>query len=81
MLKIEKSNYILQEGPIAEINGVISEISYEKIAKLKEQNFALKQQGWLGITDKYWLSSIIPDSKFEYELLGDLHPDEILLKA
>jgi hypothetical protein len=30
---------------------------------------------------KKYGKKVITDSKFEYELLGDLHPDEFLLKA
>lgn len=66
--KIEKANYILHEGPIGEINHIIKDITYEKLLKEKNLSFDLNDQGWIGITDKYWLSSIIADKSLNYEV-------------
>lgn len=55
------SNSILHEGPITVANGVLVEIPYADITvnqtKSYNNNF---NSDWLGITDKYWLTAIIP---------------------
>ncbi len=64
---VRKPVYILHEGPIGVFNGVLQESSYKDLSEEKLQNFEAKNGGWLGITDKYWLSSIIPDKTIEYK--------------
>lgn len=63
----DKPVYILHEGPIGVFNGVLSEPSYKDLREDKTQNFEAHGGGWLGITDKYWLSSLIPDKSLEYK--------------
>lgn len=62
----QKPVYILHEGPIGVFNDILHEVSYKDLAEEKKQNFASESGGWLGITDKYWLSSIIPDKSVKY---------------
>lgn len=48
------------EGPLGCFNGKVEEVEYKDIVKEGE----IKHQttnGWLGITDKYWLVAFIPD--------------------
>jgi YidC/Oxa1 family membrane protein insertase len=52
--------YILHEGPLGVIEGSLKEYSYSGL-KVGEPVAAATKGGWLGITDKYWLTSIIPD--------------------
>lgn len=65
---LKQANYILHEGTIGVFSGVLHEISYKDLIKEKHQDFsnAAENGGWLGITDKYWLSSIIPDKSLAY---------------
>ncbi len=65
----QKSAYILHEGAIGAFNGILSEKTYEDLVEEKVQKFSDKGESgsWLGITDKYWLSSIIPDKKISFE--------------
>jgi YidC/Oxa1 family membrane protein insertase len=65
----QKAAYILHEGAIGAFNGILSEKTYEDLVKEKSQKFSDKGESgsWLGITDKYWLSSIIPDRKISFE--------------
>lgn len=53
-------NYIMHEGPLGVLNGALSEIAYQKLRDEGVQSFA-STSGWLGITDKYWLTAMIPD--------------------
>lgn len=64
---VQKPVYILHEGPIGVFDGVLQEISYKDIVKEHEKTFTSKTGGWVGITDKYWLSSIIPDKSLSYK--------------
>ncbi|MBU6140740.1 MAG: membrane protein insertase YidC [Proteobacteria bacterium] len=65
---IGQSNYILHEGMIGVFEGILKELSYKKM--LKEKKFEFQDSGengsWLGVTDKYWLSALIPDKKVSY---------------
>ena len=70
MEKGYKSNYILHEGAIGVFEGILQELNYEDLAK-KDETVSFADSGekgsWLGITDKYWLSSLIPDKKMSFE--------------
>ena len=64
--------YILHEGPIGYFNNKLFEESYEDLAKTPFTQQATN--GWFGFTDKFWLVSLIPDSKsavnIEYSAQG-----------
>lgn len=66
--KMNQANYILHEGAIGASNGVLQEVTYKDLIEDKKFAFndVAENGGWLGITDKYWLSSIIPDSSLAY---------------
>lgn len=51
--------FVLHEGPVSFLNGKLEETDYKKLAKGK---FLEKDgvKGWLGITDKYWLTALLP---------------------
>jgi YidC/Oxa1 family membrane protein insertase len=63
------SSYILHEGPIGVFDGILKEKNYTNLKDKKDedQNNFSAQNGWLGMTDKYWLASIIPDKKTSFE--------------
>ena len=55
--------FILHEGPLAVLDETLQEISYEELrddGPTKMQN----TKGWLGITDKYWLTAMVPETTF-----------------
>lgn len=58
--------FILHEGPIGVINGKLIEHDYDKL-KEKGSDDHTTTGGWIGITDKYWLVSLIPDQKTSYQ--------------
>ena len=61
--------YILHEGFIGMFDDVLKEEDYKDIDKKK---FSItSSKGWLGITDKYWLTAIVPEKgkKFKSEFL------------
>jgi YidC/Oxa1 family membrane protein insertase len=60
--------YILHEGLLGVINGTLREVTYAK-AKTEGKDrggVALDETapgGWAGITDKYWLTALVPDQQ------------------
>jgi YidC/Oxa1 family membrane protein insertase len=52
--------YILHEGPLGVFNGTLAEYNYDKL-KDKKTIEVESTGGWIGITDKYWLVSLVPD--------------------
>ncbi len=55
--------YILHEGLIGVTSeGGLHEIKYKDIAEKKTETFP-STGGWLGITDKYWAATVIPDQQ------------------
>ena len=71
-IKPEVTNfYILHEGMLGVFNDELEEQDYDDI---DEKKFSVNSSGgWLGITDKYWITALVPDknknfkSEFEYE--------------
>ena len=52
--------FILHEGPLGVLGEGLQEHDYDDLAddgEIKVEN----TQGWLGITDKYWLTALIPE--------------------
>jgi YidC/Oxa1 family membrane protein insertase len=60
------NSYVLHEGMIGNINSTLEEIDYKTLQKKKNMHFAKQKLEWAGITDKYWLTSFIPDRRYEY---------------
>ena len=61
--------YILHEGPIATLDDELIEEDYDDI---QEKKFSrTSQKGWLGIGDKYWITSLIPPKGKEFKTTFD----------
>jgi len=61
--------YILHEGLIADLDGELIEEEYKDI---KEKKFSkTAQNGWVGIGDKYWITSLIPSKGREFKTTFD----------
>ncbi|AZL15730.1 membrane protein insertase YidC [Rickettsiales endosymbiont of Stachyamoeba lipophora] len=58
---------ILHQGLTGMFNGVLQEVSYDKIQDDKKLDQKLNENGWLAITDKYWLTSITPDTRYKFD--------------
>ncbi|MEA2738955.1 MAG: YidC/Oxa1 family rane protein insertase, partial [Acetobacteraceae bacterium] len=58
--------YVLFEGLLGVVDGTLQETSYDKAKSEGDKKGGLAFEanatgGWAGITDKYWLTSLIPD--------------------
>ena len=61
--------YILHEGPIATLDDELIEEDYDDI---QEKKFSrTSQKGWLGVGDKYWITSLIPPRNKEFKTTFD----------
>jgi YidC/Oxa1 family membrane protein insertase len=58
--------YILHEGMLGILDGTLKEVKYATAKTEGEKNNGLAESfagkgGWAGITDKYWLTALVPD--------------------
>jgi YidC/Oxa1 family membrane protein insertase len=54
--------YILHEGLLGVFNDTLTEVDYDDL----QESGQVKQTstgGWIGFTDKYWLTALVPDQK------------------
>ena len=56
--------FILHEGPLGVLGGALEEVDY---SDLRDDGAVTKNSvgGWIGITDKYWLTALVPDQSIE----------------
>ena len=73
---------VVQEGPIGVFKGTLEELSYNKMIDSKEDRLSHETKGgWVGITDKYWLMSLVPPqsenitASFAYSGAGAKRPE------
>jgi YidC/Oxa1 family membrane protein insertase len=60
--------FILHEGPIGVIGETdgFQEIDYDDLLEDGPRTFPTANGGWLGFTDKYWASALVPDQSQPY---------------
>ena len=63
--------YILHEGLIGVVDESLNEVNYDDVQDKKKSYTGSK--GWVGITDKYWLTAIVPEKgkNFNAEFVYD----------
>ena len=61
--------YILHEGLVATLDDELIEEDYDDIQDKKFTKVA--QKGWLGVGDKYWITSLIPPRNKEFKTTFD----------
>ncbi len=58
--------FILHEGPIGVLSEQLEEVDYDDLAEEGEYKHK-SSNGWIGISDKYWLAALIPDQGIEFD--------------
>jgi YidC/Oxa1 family membrane protein insertase len=63
---VTEGYYILHEGPLGVLGGKLNDPSYATVKADAAKNAGVAETlattgGWIGITDKYWLTAVIPD--------------------
>ena len=83
-------SYISFDGLLGVMEDTLEEVRYKDLMEEKEESFTTNDGGWLGITDKYWLSALIFDqeskdvkTKFSYHNLNhkDIFQADYLLST
>jgi YidC/Oxa1 family membrane protein insertase len=70
--------YILYEGPIGYLDGLIRDVKYTSLAPGTPTDFT-STGGWLGFTDKYWLTALVPpqDHVIKAQFRKAVSPDRV----
>jgi YidC/Oxa1 family membrane protein insertase len=60
--------FILHEGLVRMSDGTLEEINYDDLPDLttEEQRSEVAANGWIGFTDKYWMTNLIPTPGTEF---------------
>ena len=62
--------FILHNGPIGFMDGELEEVDYKEARKKRMIEKASEEGGWIGITQKYWFTGLVPsqegNSKFRF---------------
>ena len=59
---IPKQSGFLHEGPLGVMAGTLNEVTYKELKDKGEKKYA-DTSGWFGITDKYWLTALVPEGE------------------
>ena len=75
--------YILHEGLIGVVDDGLKEIKYSTALESTEPAHFKSQQGWLGITDKYWAAVVVPEQgkAFDAKFIGSKGKDGDLFQT
>jgi len=61
--------FVLHEGPLGVFDGTLSEKSYEDLSESGKKGINIRPTengGWTGLTDKYWMTALLPDQNEKY---------------
>ena len=61
--------FVLHEGPLGVFDGTLSEKSYEDLSDAGKKGLNIKPTeagGWIGLTDKYWITALKKKKKENY---------------
>jgi YidC/Oxa1 family membrane protein insertase len=64
---VEQTSYILFDGPLGVLNGTLQHVGYKTVRNdgaRATDGVAYSDSttgGWIGITDKYWLTALVPE--------------------
>ena len=58
--------YVLHEGLLSFLGDKLEEITYSNAADLETPYASKSTGGWLGVTDKYWATALVPDQKVAF---------------
>jgi YidC/Oxa1 family membrane protein insertase len=60
-------NWILHEGMVGVLEGVLQDETYADMQEAEQPEIKFETTGgWLGITDKYWMATLIPPQKEQF---------------
>ncbi len=76
------STYVLHQGSIGMADGTLHDLTFKKLARLdaipeegNAEKVAVTENGWIGLTDKYWMTTLIPAPGQPFDLVTKYIPD------
>lgn len=79
--------YVVHEGPVRRIDGDLEESKYSAMLKLadfegaKGEAVESKGDGWIGFTDHYWMTTLIPEQGKPFTAVTKYTPDADIYQA
>jgi len=59
----DNENTLIHEGAIGVFGETLHEVSFSDLTSDAKQSFSGQQTDWIGFSDKYWLTALIPSDK------------------
>lgn len=59
--------FFMHEGPLGVTNDILEDITYKTLREDGAQKFS-GSRGWIGVTDKYWLTAVIPAAGEQFDI-------------
>jgi len=87
---VHAAAWTLHEGLFGVLNGLLEKYTYKDLRDAKEPETRIEgTAGWLGITDKYWMATVVPPQNEKYtarvsiarEPLGEVFRADYLLRG
>ncbi|OUD09379.1 membrane protein insertase YidC [Marivivens niveibacter] len=73
-----KGFFVLHEGLVRMSDSALQELSYKDIRNEETADrIEVLESGWIGYTDHYWLTTIIPDQSQPFTSVSRLQPGEV----
>jgi YidC/Oxa1 family membrane protein insertase len=84
-----KKFFILHEGLIRMSDGQLEEVKYSAIEKLDvdpaeatpAERIEVQQNGWVGFTDHYWMSTLVPQQGIGFRSTAKYYPEQDIYQA
>jgi len=61
-----QSFFILHEGALGVMDGILNEVRFDDLKDDKKVEYK-NSRGWIGVTDKYWLTALVPDQENSFD--------------
>ena len=69
--------FVLHEGPLGVFDRTLSEQSYSDLTDAGKKGINVKPNesgGWIGLTDKYWMTTLIPPAGQKFRMASKYTP-------
>ena len=79
--------YILHEGVVAAADGKLEEVQYDDVKDLEAfetgvgSTVAVESTGWIGFTDKYWMTTLIPAKGQKFSQVTKFLPSSTIFQT
>ena len=81
--------YILHEGIVGYDDGELAELSYDDITDQKYDDreranleiYEITENGWIGFTDKYWMSTLVGEPKSKFKMASKYNESNDIYQA